>query len=232
MDANKYFELKAIDTPHIRRYIPELINVLSDLKELRMSDDKTHDYIYGWRQSKIKRFLRLPNKEGEIVECEHNNPDTSKADFCCNLLFEYLKFLYDTKEGATIDFAFALFWLTIQFNRQKNTLWPVDLPNVNFLDVMEAIDFGQRDTTENDNKSTGNQSLIDEPALLSDNQLNNLESAGLLSSKYPIQWDKKKISLCAYFVDCYFSKSHPNDLWMIAQEYFNVKNLAQSKTTI
>jgi len=70
---------------------------------------------------------------------------------------------------------------------------------------------------------------IDDAVHISDDILDKLESALLLSSRFPIQWNKNKIALCAYFVDCYFSKSHPTDLWKVGQNLFNVKNLAQSK---
>jgi len=70
---------------------------------------------------------------------------------------------------------------------------------------------------------------VTDTVYISDDILNKLETAHLLSSRFPPQWHPSKIALCAYFVDCYFSKSNPNDLWKIGQNLFNVKNLAQSK---
>jgi hypothetical protein len=46
---------------------------------------------------------------------------------------------------------------------------------------------------------------------------------------YPLQWNKNKIALCACFVDCYFIKTSPNDLWKAGENPFNVKNLRQSE---
>jgi hypothetical protein len=65
--------------------------------------------------------------------------------------------------------------------------------------------------------------------ILPDNILNELEQEKMIASRKPLQWNKKKIALCAYFVDCYFSKSDPTDLWKIGQKLFNVSNLRQSK---
>ena len=63
---------------------------------------------------------------------------------------------------------------------------------------------------------------------LSDNILNDLQKEQLITTD-PLQWHTNKIALCAYFVDSYFSKSNPNDLWKIGETLFNVKNLRQAK---
>ena len=62
---------------------------------------------------------------------------------------------------------------------------------------------------------------------ISDNILNELEKEKLII-KEPLQWIGA-INLCAYFVDCYFAKSNPYDLWEKGQMLFKIKNLRQSK---
>jgi hypothetical protein len=66
------------------------------------------------------------------------------------------------------------------------------------------------------------------PPELSENLLNDLKKERFITTD-PLQWHPNKISPCAYFVDCYFSKSNPNDLWKIGETLFNVKNLRQAK---
>ena len=60
---------------------------------------------------------------------------------------------------------------------------------------------------------------------LPDGILDDLVAENLIE-KEPIQW-VAAVSLCAYFVDNYFS-NHSN-LWAIGENLFNVKNLAQLK---
>jgi hypothetical protein len=62
---------------------------------------------------------------------------------------------------------------------------------------------------------------------ISENILNELEKEKLIT-KEPLKW-VGAVNLCAYFVDCYFAKSSPNDLWKKGQTLFNVRNLRQSK---
>ncbi|MDR1561732.1 MAG: hypothetical protein LBS54_01425 [Dysgonamonadaceae bacterium] len=66
---------------------------------------------------------------------------------------------------------------------------------------------------------------------LPDNLLQALEQAGFIENAKanPLQWNIQKVSLCAYFVDCYFAGSNPNDLWKVGEILFNVKNLRQAK---
>lgn len=61
-----------------------------------------------------------------------------------------------------------------------------------------------------------------------ENLLNKLENAGLIT-KNPLQWDKNQLSLCAYFIDSLFQKTHPNNLWKLGENLFHVKNLRQAK---
>jgi len=63
---------------------------------------------------------------------------------------------------------------------------------------------------------------------LPDNLLNDLQKEHLITTN-PLQWHTNKIALCAYFVDSYFSKTNPNDLWKTGETLFNVKNLRQAK---
>jgi len=63
---------------------------------------------------------------------------------------------------------------------------------------------------------------------LPENLLNALQKEQLITIN-PLQWQKNKIALCAYFVDCYFAKSNPNDLWKTGETLFNIKNLRQTK---
>jgi hypothetical protein len=63
-----------------------------------------------------------------------------------------------------------------------------------------------------------------------DSILQALEHEKMRTSREPpLQWSKKKIALCVYFVDCYFGKSNPNDLWATGENLFNVSNLRQAK---
>lgn len=63
---------------------------------------------------------------------------------------------------------------------------------------------------------------------LPDEILNDLHREQLITTA-PLQWHVNKIALCAYFVDCYFSKTNPNNLWKIGETLFNVGNLRQAK---
>jgi hypothetical protein len=54
----------------------------------------------------------------------------------------------------------------------------------------------------------------------------------MITGRYPLQWNKNKIALCACFVDCYFAKTSPCDLWKAGENPFNVKNLDSPDTDI
>ena len=83
--------------------------------------------------------------------------------------------------------------------------------------------------TQPKTKELPKKSQTDEEISIPDNLLNELEKEKLIT-KEPLTWNKKQGSaLCAYFVDCYFSKNYPLNLWQIGERIFNVKNLRQAK---
>jgi hypothetical protein len=79
------------------------------------------------------------------------------------------------------------------------------------------------------NKLKSNKQTQLQPITIPDSILNELEQEKMITSRKPLQWNKNKIALCAYFVDCYFAKSNPSDLWKVGGTLFNVKNLRQAK---
>jgi hypothetical protein len=76
------------------------------------------------------------------------------------------------------------------------------------------------------NTDTANKN--DPQQTIPDKILQALETAKLITQN-PMQWNTKQVGLCAYFVDCYFAKSNPNNLWKIGEMMFNVKYLRQAK---
>ena len=57
--------------------------------------------------------------------------------------------------------------------------------------------------------------------------LQSLENEKLITQN-PLKWIGA-VNLCAYFVDCYFSKSNPNNLWKVGETLFKVENLRKAK---
>lgn len=76
--------------------------------------------------------------------------------------------------------------------------------------------------------NVNNSSSAYENIKIPDRILIALENEKLITMN-PFHWNNGKNSLCAYFVDLYFSKDYPNNFWKIGEYFFKVRNLRQAK---
>lgn len=149
-NANKFFERRVIDDQRLSEIIPELIEIISQLYEIRSSEEKTRGLIERWRKTKYSqtKIVRLP--DGSSVEADISDPDMRLHNLFTGYLFNFFHKQYSQKSTKTTGFAFALEILTQIENSKKGKIFYHELPNTDIDDVFDAI---EKETIINRNES-------------------------------------------------------------------------------
>jgi len=150
LDPEVYFRRRIVDDPDLEAYIPELVNVIKELKPLRVSSRKTSDYINHWLGSKVileKSIL----VDGEDQPYFIKDPDLSLYNKFVRWMYYYFCKINNKRTGKTISYAFAHDEFVTRMNRSNGTVFE----NRPLPDLDEVIDEIE---TEESNTLPHNQS--------------------------------------------------------------------------
>lgn len=154
-NANKFFERRVIDDQRLSEILPELIEIISQLYEIRTSEEKTRGLIERWRKTKYSqtKMVRLP--DGSSVKADISDPDMRLHNLFTGYLFNFFHKQYSQKSTKTTGFAFALEILTQIENSKKGKIFYHELPNTDIDDVFDAI---EKETIINNNETHSSSS--------------------------------------------------------------------------
>ena len=165
-----------------------------------------------WGNDTVQIFESYINTRLAEYKNTHNTaPDALKRDLCAEFYNQH-----EEQEKPLVKQSEALY----------EYLTDTDVKTIkqyieNYFEYVQS-----KVTTTTKNKSKSPQQKNELPKI-PDDILIKLENEKLITQN-PLRWLGTN-ALCAYFVDCYFSKSNPNNYWKIGEALFNAKNLRQSK---